>query len=63
METNRIIEELRAKASFDWNPEQKAWFEQQAIKNRTRFPGRGGQNTVWGDTLVKRHGKDREFPG
>ena len=30
METNRIIEELRAKASFDWNPEQKAWFEQQA---------------------------------
>ena len=30
METNRIIEELRAKASFDWQPEQKAWFEQQA---------------------------------
>ena len=30
METNRIIEELRAKASLDWNPEQKAWFEQQA---------------------------------
>ena len=30
METNRIIEELRAKASFDWNPEQKAWFDQQA---------------------------------
>ena len=30
METNHIIEELRAKASFDWNPEQKAWFEQQA---------------------------------
>ena len=29
METNRIIEELRAKASFDWQPEQKAWFEQQ----------------------------------
>ena len=26
----KIIEELRAKASFDWNPEQKAWFEQQA---------------------------------
>ena len=30
METNRIIEDLRAKASLDWNPEQKAWFEQQA---------------------------------
>ena len=30
METNRIIEELRAKASFDWQPEQTAWFEQQA---------------------------------
>lgn len=30
METNQIIEELRAKASLDWNPEQKAWFEQQA---------------------------------
>ena len=30
METNRIIEELRAKASFDWDPEQKAWFQQQA---------------------------------
>ena len=30
METNHIIEELRAKASLDWNPEQKAWFEQQA---------------------------------
>lgn len=30
METNRIIEELRAKASLNWNPEQKAWFEQQA---------------------------------
>lgn len=30
METNRIIEELRARASLDWNPEQKAWFEQQA---------------------------------
>ena len=30
METNRIIEELRAKAAFDWQPEQKAWFEQQA---------------------------------
>ena len=30
METNHIIEELRAKAALDWNPEQKAWFEQQA---------------------------------
>lgn len=30
METNRIIDELRARASLDWNPEQKAWFEQQA---------------------------------
>lgn len=30
METNRIIEELRATASLDWTPEQKAWFEQQA---------------------------------
>ena len=30
METNRIIEELRARASLDWNPKQKAWFEQQA---------------------------------
>lgn len=30
METNRIIEELRARASLGWNPEQKAWFDQQA---------------------------------
>ena len=30
METNTIIDELRARASLDWNPEQKAWFEQQA---------------------------------
>lgn len=30
METNHIVEELRAKASLDWNPEQKAWFVQQA---------------------------------
>ena len=29
METNIIIDELRARASFNWNPEQKAWFEQQ----------------------------------
>lgn len=30
MESNRIIEELRAKASLNWGPEQKSWFEQQA---------------------------------
>ena len=30
METNLIIEDLRARASLDWNPEQKAWFDQQA---------------------------------
>lgn len=30
METNRITEELRARAALNWNPEQKAWFEQQA---------------------------------
>ena len=30
METNRIIDELRDRASLDWNPEQKAWFDQQA---------------------------------
>lgn len=30
METNRIVDELRARASLDLNPEQKAWFEQQA---------------------------------
>lgn len=30
METNRIIEELRARASLNWNAEQKACFEQQA---------------------------------
>lgn len=30
METNRIIEDLRARASLNWNAEQKAWFEQQA---------------------------------
>ena len=30
METNRIIEELRARASLGWNPEQQAWFDQQA---------------------------------
>lgn len=30
METNRIIDELRTLASLDWNPKQKAFFEQQA---------------------------------
>lgn len=30
METNPIIDELNAKAAFDWFPEQKAWFVQQA---------------------------------
>ena len=30
METNPIIEGLHTRAAFDWNPEQKAWFEQQA---------------------------------
>lgn len=31
-------------------PNPGAESAQQAIKNRTRFPGRGGQNTVLGDT-------------
>ena len=30
METNLIIQELRAKASYNLAPEQKAWFKQQA---------------------------------
>lgn len=30
METNRIVEELRARAAENWNQEQKAWFEVQA---------------------------------
>lgn len=30
METNRIIEELKAMAMLDWNPEQKAFYEQRA---------------------------------
>ena len=34
METNPIIDELNAKAAFDWNPEQKAWFVQQAMDAR-----------------------------
>ena len=34
METNHIIEELRAVASLDWNPEQKAYYEQRAADAR-----------------------------
>lgn len=30
METNVIVQELRALASLGWNPEQKAWYEQRA---------------------------------
>lgn len=30
METNRIIDELKAVAGLDWNPEQKAYYEQRA---------------------------------
>ena len=30
MKTNVIIQELRARASLGWNPEQQAWFDQQA---------------------------------
>ena len=30
METNVIIQELRARASLGWKPEQQSWFEQQA---------------------------------
>lgn len=30
METNRIIDELWQKASLNWEPTQKHWFEQQA---------------------------------
>lgn len=30
METNRIIEELRARASLNWNPNQKAFYNQIA---------------------------------
>ena len=30
METNVIIQDLRARASLGWNPEQQAWFDQQA---------------------------------
>lgn len=29
METNVIIEELRARAALGWDPEQQAWFDQQ----------------------------------
>ena len=34
METNHIIEELRAVATLDWNPEQKAYYEQGAADAR-----------------------------
>lgn len=34
METNHIIEELRGVASLDWNPEQKAYYEQRAADAR-----------------------------
>ena len=34
METNHIIEELRAVAALDWNPEQKAYYEQRAADAR-----------------------------
>ena len=34
MKTNRIIEELNAVASLDWNPEQKAFYTQRASDAR-----------------------------
>ena len=34
METNRIIDELNAVAGLDWNPEQKAFYEQRAADAR-----------------------------
>lgn len=34
METNRIIDELKAVAGLDWNPEQKAFYEQRAADAR-----------------------------
>ena len=34
METNHIIDELRAVAALDWNPEQKAYYEQRAADAR-----------------------------
>ena len=34
METNRIVDELRAVAALDWNPEQKAYYEQRAADAR-----------------------------
>lgn len=33
-ETNRIIEEIRAVATLDWGPEQKAFYEQRAADVR-----------------------------
>lgn len=35
IETNNIIEELRAVASLVWNPEQKAFYEQRAADARS----------------------------
>ena len=34
METNRIIEELRAVVALEWNPKQKAFYEQRAADAR-----------------------------
>lgn len=34
METNRIFEEIRAVATLDWGPEQKAFYEQRAADVR-----------------------------
>lgn len=34
METNLIIDELKAVAGLDWNPEQKAFYEQRAADAR-----------------------------
>lgn len=34
METNYIIDELKAVAGLDWNPEQKAFYEQRAADAR-----------------------------
>lgn len=35
METNQIIDVLKAVASFDWNPEQKAFYEQRVADARS----------------------------
>lgn len=34
METNRLIDELKAVAELDWNPEQKAFYQQRAADAR-----------------------------